>query len=200
MESSTHFLQRPFESEAARNDAVALAQSVSTPDAFSVVYRRHVRAIHIFVAARLGPVQAEDVVADVFAAAFAARATFDKSATDARPWLYGIATNKLRQHRAAEARWLRQPHREEDVPDELGARSDERLDAHALAPELAAALACLTPAERDALVLFILEDLTHGEIAKALGIHRGTAKVRLHRGRKRLREALEQRHKEQSPA
>lgn len=192
MEPPTPILHPAVETKTTFDDAAAIARSIDDAGVFDAVYRRHVRAIYVYVAARVGPHHAEDVVADVFTTAFAARATFDRSATSARPWLYGIATNKLHQHRAAEVRWLHQPHLGEADTEDAAGQSDERLDAHAIAPELAAALVHLTPAERDVLVLHVFEGLTHRKIAQALGIRRGTAKVRLHRGRERLRAALDQ--------
>ena len=190
MEPPTPILQPTGESNITADDAATIAQSVAEPDAFDAVYRRHVRAIFVYVAARVGPQYAEDVVAEVFAAAFAGRTAFDQQATSARPWLYGIAVNKLHQHRAAEVRWLHQPQLGDGGSEDADEQAHERLDAHAVVPELAAALAQLTPSERDVLVLHVFEGLTHREIAQTLGIRRGTAKVRLHRGRERLRAAL----------
>jgi RNA polymerase sigma factor (sigma-70 family) len=194
MEPPATLVETPAEAAGSGSaDSAAIARSLVEPRAFDTVYRRHARAIFVYVAARVGPYHAEDVVAEVFAAAFTARRTFDQGATSARPWLYGIAVNKLHHHRAAEVRWLHQPQVAERDPEVEGEdRSDERLDAHAVVPELAAALAQLTAAERDVLVLHVFEGLTHREIAQALGIRRGTAKVRLHRGRERLRAALDE--------
>jgi DNA-directed RNA polymerase specialized sigma24 family protein len=50
---------------------------------------------------RLGP---EDVSAEVFVVAFRNRERFDQERSDARPWLYGIATNPVGQHRRSERR------------------------------------------------------------------------------------------------
>jgi len=47
-------------------------------------------------------------------------------------------------------------------------------------------LARLRPHEREAFVLFYLEDLTLKEVASVLGVRVGTVKTRLHRARKRL--------------
>lgn len=190
MEPQAPTLHAPAEPVGVVDDATAIERSVADPRAFDEVYRRHVRAIFVYVAARVGPQYAEDVAADVFATAFARRGTFDLSATSARPWLYGIAVNKLHQHRAAEVRWLHQPNIDAGDVEDSGDRAHDRADARAVVPELAAALAQLTPAERDVLVLHVFEGLTHREIAQVLGIRRGTAKVRLHRGCERLRAAL----------
>ena len=50
------------------------------------------------------------------------RSSYDLSRDDARPWLYGIAVNLLREHRRAEERRLRAYAR---VPVDFGAGSDE---------------------------------------------------------------------------
>lgn len=47
-------------------------------------------------------------------------------------------------------------------------------------------LAHLRPHEREAFVLFYLEDMSLKEVASVLGIRAGTVKTRLHRARKRL--------------
>ena len=43
-------------------------------------------------------------MADTFLAAFRQRDRYDLSRTDARPWLYGIATNLVGRHRRSEIR------------------------------------------------------------------------------------------------
>lgn len=172
-------------------DAQLVARSLKEPAHFSEVVERHAEAIFRFVAARIGPVAAEDVVAQTFAVAFDRRERFDRAATSARPWLYGIASNCLHKHRESERRWLEraalEPASSSEPQEPL---AEARVDAARLAPDLAAALLTLNPAERDVLLLFALEELTHEQIAKVLGIRRGTAKSRLSRGCARLRSQL----------
>lgn len=180
---------RPWASIEELADAELIRRSLDDPECFELLFTRHARAVFGFASVRVGPDRAEDVTAETFAAAFRSRANFDLSATSARPWLFGIAANTLRRHSQHEVRWLHRP-RLEPVsadPGDGSAASDERLDAGRLAPRLAAALAELTPGERDVLLLHVLGDLTHQKIAIALGIRRGTAKSRLSRGRARLR-------------
>ena len=85
---------------------------------------------------RAGPA-GEDLAAETFRVAFDERARFDPRYDDARPWLYGIATNQLRHHFRRAARRGEPPiSREADfTEDALG-----RVEARALGPELAAAL------------------------------------------------------------
>ena len=49
-------------------------------------------------------------------------------------------------------------------------------------------------------VLYDLEGLSYGEIAKVLGVAEGTIKSRIHRARQMLREALRDRLGPESPA
>ncbi|MEE3920573.1 sigma factor [Micromonospora sp. BRA006-A] len=60
------------------------------------------RHIHRYLARRLGSAAADDLVAETFLAAFRRRDRFDTGRPNARPWLYGIATNLVAQQRRAE--------------------------------------------------------------------------------------------------
>ncbi|MGH7858844.1 MAG: RNA polymerase sigma factor, partial [Candidatus Binatia bacterium] len=57
-------------------------------------------------------------------------------------------------------------------------------------PDLSRAILDLPAKLRVAIVLFYFEDLPVSESAELMGCSEGTAKVRLHRGRQRLREIL----------
>lgn len=50
---------------------------------------------------------ADDIVAETFLLAFRQRGSYDQTRADARPWLYGIATNLIGRHRRAEIRLYR---------------------------------------------------------------------------------------------
>jgi RNA polymerase sigma-70 factor (ECF subfamily) len=56
--------------------------------------------------------------------------------------------------------------------------------------ELARAFATLSEADRELLSLVAWEGLTRDELAVALGTNRAAVRLRLHRARKRLRDAL----------
>ncbi|MCW2960963.1 MAG: polymerase, sigma-24 subunit, subfamily [Thermoleophilia bacterium] len=174
------------------SDAQLIAASLDDPARFAAVFERHVQAIFAFVAARVGPQRAEDIVGEVFSVAFGRRDSFDLTFTSARPWLYGIAARTLMHHHRLERRWLELTSlRSVEMSGDDFAAADGRLDARRMAPVLARALAALRPHERDVLLLFVFGELTHEAIATALGIRQGTAKARLSRACARLRRELD---------
>ncbi len=175
----------------AGHDGEVIAASVTDPDRFTEVFERHFDAIYGFTARRLGRELADDVGAAVFVEAFAGRGRFETDRADARPWLHGIATNLIRRHRRAEGRRLRAYARTDargdgSEPVDL----EQRLDAAALGPQLAAALRALAPNDRDALLLLAWTSLSYDDIAVATGVPVGTVRSRIHRARHRLRADL----------
>lgn len=99
------------------------------------------------------------------------------------PWLFTIArravTNRLRDNYAL-------PEREplDELP--AGDGTDSVVDREALA----GALAALPAREREVLLLFYLQDLSHQDCAEICAVPVGTVKSRLHRARALLRREL----------
>ena len=138
---------------------------------------------------------ADDVVSETFVTAFRARARYDQAFQDARPWLLGIATNILRQHRRSEGRRMarlraaaRASEPEPDPADSVAAA----VDRAAQIDRVARALALLNERQQEVLVLAAGPGLTYEEIARALGIPVGTVRSRIARGRRQLRELLDE--------
>jgi len=173
-------------------DEGIIAASLTDPAAFGLIFDRHYDAIHRYLARRGGWALAEDLAMSVFLKAFESRRRFRPSACDARPWLYGIATNVLRRHARTEVRRLRAYGRatRPDVVHGDEAAMAERIDAQRAAPLIGEALARLPQAERSALLLVAWADLSYEEVAVALDVPIGTVRSRLHRARGRLRELL----------
>ncbi|WP_067486307.1 RNA polymerase sigma factor [Actinomadura hibisca] len=179
---------------AAPADEELVAASLHDPESFTAVYDRHYPAVYRYVAGRLGTQAADDVAAETFLIAFRRRATFDPVKGALRPWLFGIATTQIGQHRRAETRRYQALSRVGAEPDAAG--HEERVlasvTAERLQPKLARALAKLSRKNRDVVLLSALGQLTHEEIAAALGIPYGTVGSRLSRARRTLRAALGQ--------
>jgi RNA polymerase sigma-70 factor (ECF subfamily) len=174
------------------DDAAILQLSRREPEQFAILFRRHAPCIQRYVVRRLGPDDADDVVAETFLLAFRQRAGYDPTRGDARPWLYGIATNLIGRHRRAEIRQYRAFARTgaDPVTEPFTDQVDARVSADAASGRLADALARLPAAHRDALLLVAWGDLSYEEAASALGVPVGTVRSRLSRARSRLRRAL----------
>lgn len=171
------------------HDGALIAASVGDPDRFNEIFDRHFDAIYGYTARRLGRDVADDIGAAVFVEAFAGRVRFDSTRADARPWLYGIATNLVHRHRRTEARRLR-AYARVDARDAEATDVETRLDAVALGPRLAAGLRDLHARDRDALLLFAWAGLSYDDIATATDVPVGTVRSRIHRARQQLRAAL----------
>jgi RNA polymerase sigma-70 factor (ECF subfamily) len=133
-------------------------------------------------ARRRGSRDPEAIGAEVLTVAW--RKLADVPVDDARPWLYATARNLVRTERR-KARQL-----------ECGdVRATEatgiELGASLLDPELMRALSVLSARDREAILLVAWEDLTPALAARALGVTQAAFRVRLHRGRRRLRRLLE---------
>ena len=179
------------------SDEQVLARSLGQPEAFGELYGRHFAAVYRYVAGRLGPDAADDLAAETFLTAFRHRARFDPARGTVRPWLFGLATNLVAQHRRAESRWYAALARVGADPLSAPATrpSDEdriadRVAAAQARPALAAALARLPARDRDALLLVAVGDLSYAEAAFALGIAEGTVGSRLTRARRAIIAAL----------
>ncbi|GII94719.1 RNA polymerase sigma factor [Sinosporangium siamense] len=175
------------------DDAELIQESWRRPDLFAVLYDRYFGEIHRYAAGRLGTQIADDLAAETFLVAFRRRQSFDPSRGDVRPWLYGIATNLLAQHRRSEARRLEALQRSpagdvaEDGHEE---RVTARVTAASAQGRLASELRRLSDGDRDVLLLVALANLSYEEVAQTLGIPFGTVGSRLNRVRRKLRRAL----------
>jgi RNA polymerase sigma factor (sigma-70 family) len=173
-------------------DAAVVRRSLSDPEAFAELFDRHADEIHRYAAWRLGGDGAEDVLAETFAVAFQHRRRYDLTRPDARPWLYGIATNLVARHRRSEARRLRALAREAPPLDAepMADRVASQLTARAECRHAAAALAGMPARLRDVVILYAWAELDYEEIAHALGVPVGTVRSRLNRARAKLQKAV----------
>ena len=174
------------------DDAAIIEESWLDPECFAVVFDRHAPCIHRYLARRVGHQAADDLVAETFLAAFGRRRRYDPAFRDARPWLYGIATNLIGQHRREESRRYQIRLAARPEPDLPGHADRVAADVTAQSARalLAAALANLAEGDRDVLLLIAWEQLTYDEVARALGVPVGTVRSRLNRARTRIRDSL----------
>jgi RNA polymerase sigma factor (sigma-70 family) len=174
------------------SDAKLIQSSWREPERFAEIYDAYFVDVHKYVERRLGRDVADDLAAETFLIAFRQREHYDLTRGNARPWLYGIATNLIGRHRRKETGLYRALARagSDTAADTHEDRVAARVSAQQLQPEIVRALGRLSKGDRDVLLLMALADLSHDEIAQALDIPYGTVCSRLHRARRKLRQAL----------
>lgn len=178
-----------------------IAEQVDRPDlvtrdpreVFAALFDEYAHPLRGYLAGRVGHAVADDLVAETFLVALRRRTSYDPAKASIRSWLYGIATNLLRNH-------VRQEERFFQLSARVGAgeRSVEnhdtlvagRVDAAARLRTLAGALAQLSEQDRDVLLLTSWAGLEPAEVAEALGVPASTVRSRLHRLRQRLQALL----------
>jgi RNA polymerase sigma factor (sigma-70 family) len=159
-------------------------------DAFGLLFERHARAIYNFCFRRIGDwTAAEDLLSIVFLEAWRRRDK-DLPPDKVLPWLYGIATNVIRNRRRSERRFAAALRRVPKPDSE--ARFDELADARLDdVPQMKRALALverLPKSEQEVFALCAWSQLSYEDAALALGLPIGTVRSRLSRARARLRE------------
>jgi RNA polymerase sigma factor (sigma-70 family) len=142
----------PAEEVGPADDAAIIRRSRDEPEQFAALFRTRAPEIRRYVTRRIGAEAADDVVAETFLTAFRQRGGYDLGRADARPWLYGIATNLIGHHRRSETRLLRALARtgRDPLAESFTDRVDAEVSAGAARRLLAAALAKLPPPHRDA--------------------------------------------------
>ncbi|MET0895443.1 MAG: sigma-70 family RNA polymerase sigma factor [Acidimicrobiia bacterium] len=157
-----------------------------------LVRRTHVDTYTLALRLTADEEDARDVVQDAYLKAWRALPDFRGDA-QFTTWMYRITANtaytavkKRRRHRAESLdAMVNEPiELHPDLQPEGAAESSLALD------ELSRALEELSPKLRTLVVLKDVYDLSHEEIAEELGISVAAAKVRLHRGRRKLRDLL----------
>lgn len=153
------------------------------PRRFEALVDLHGRRVHAYLARR-APAYADDLLAEVWLAAYAARHRYDAARGEVAGWLFGIARHVLLAHFRSQKRVVDIGAGPAAVDD--WASVDARLDASAATRRLRSALAAMPAEEREVLLMVAWEELTPTEAAGVLGIPAGTARSRLHRARARL--------------
>jgi len=130
---------------------------------------------------------AEDIAQEAFLSAIRALDTFDRRRPFG-PWLHRIVVNRAIDH--ARARDVRREVPADAVAEAVASEPGSGSGSGAPSDEVVAALAALAPEQRAVIVLRHLLGFTPGEIARVLGLPRGTVNSRLRRGLDALVEPL----------
>lgn len=177
--------------------ASKLRQSKREPDAFAAVYRSHARPVLVYLTRRTyDPELALELMAETFAQAFASRARFrGHSEGEEAAWLYGIAAHVLSRslrRRRAETRALRRLGIQ--APSGDGEDLQRIVELSGLA-ELRKAVeegfSSLPSGQREAVRLWVIDELPYPLVAERLNISETNARARVSRGLRALEQKLE---------
>ena len=182
----------PGRPEAGHRDPRELLERAARGDraAFDALTRDFFAPVFGYARRALGDEDlAVDVTQDTFVRAWRSRTSFDGRRGSARAWLFAIAANRVRDARRARG----EAPAPLEEPGELPAGDPAGLDAFArgaLRAEVTAAVEALPPEQREVVALKYLADLSYEEVAQALGLSVGAAKMRALRARDALARAL----------
>jgi RNA polymerase sigma factor (sigma-70 family) len=162
-------------------------------EAFGLLFVRHAGAIynHCFRATADWAL-AEDLTSLVFLEVWRTRAhvRFGRDGS-LLPWLYGISTNLVRNHRRTAWRHRAALRRLSDIERTKPREQLPDNEGEAQGREILATLARLPRRERDVVALCIWAGLSYEEAALALDVPVGTVRSRLARARRKLQRHLE---------
>ena len=177
---------RDADASSIKTDSLTPAATLP-PEAFEHLYNVAWPLVVNYLRFRIGPIDAQDVAADVFVCAWAARAQFDPARGTPAAWLWGIARNSARAwHRAGRAPSQSLPG---DVIDD--AAWAERAARAEIMGQVAAALTQLAPIDQEIVALRFGAGLSYRAIGESVGISETATGARLHRAVRRLRLAFE---------
>jgi RNA polymerase sigma-70 factor (ECF subfamily) len=178
-----------------RDDTLGLVEAArggSRPAFDELVRRTYVDTYTLAVRLTGNEEDARDVVQEAYLRAWKGLKRFRGDAQFST-WMYRITANtsythmqKRRRHRTTNIEDIEEP-----IESRIEASPDAMAESTAGLADLAAAVDRLPETLRQIVILKDVYGLPHEAIAEELGISVAAAKVRLHRGRKKLRDLLD---------
>ena len=175
----------------ALDDALLARWRAGDERAATALVERHAASVGRYVGALGARDEADEVVQDTFVRAFQALDSF-RGESSLRTWLLTIARRLVLDRRRA---WGRRARHEVDVAD-----LPEPTDAHTALDALVAgetrqrvqaAVAGLTPMQREVFLLRVVEGRGYREIARVAGTTEGSARVHYHHAVRAVQEYLD---------
>ncbi len=174
-------------------DWAALVQSIAAGDqlALHALYERAHRLVFTLVMRITANRQtAEELTVDVFHDIWRRAAQYDAANGTVLGWIMNQARSRAIDRLRFESRKKRTRGGDEDPLAEVAADPRDVLELRELGEQLHAAVAALTPDERQAIEATFFAGLTHAEAAAQLDQPLGTIKTRIRSALHKLRHAL----------
>lgn len=179
-----------MEAETGGDRALVDAVRAGNSDAFSALYRAHVGAVRAAVRDNVhDPEGVADVVQDTFARALE-RLPSLRDPERFRPWLLSIARHAAIDHRRGRQRSKIDDDADTGEMQSIGPDPGELAELSELAELVNGCVGGLSNRDATAISLVTRFGFSPSDVAVALGISTGAAKVVVHRARRRLRDAL----------
>ena len=159
------------------------------PSAFDVLVIRHQKTIHRVCYRFTGNTEdAADLTQEVFVKAYRSLPKF-RGTSAFSTWLYRIAVNACLSFKASRKNKMEEWDEDHDIVAG-GPSAEETLDALSNARNIRAALETLPERQRLTVIMKVLEERTHAEVAEILGSNVGTVKANLFFAIRNLRKQL----------
>ncbi|HEX8919808.1 MAG TPA: RNA polymerase sigma factor [Chloroflexota bacterium] len=177
------------EVSAEAREALLVEAAKQDPNAYGELYERYYARVYRYIYHRLGSVHdAEDLTAVVFMKALEALPTYRTGRNGFAPWVFRITRNAVVDH------YRRQ--RKQAPLDEL---SHESADSDPVGDvlereqqiELRTLVECLSPEQRDVVLMRYAADLSFSEIAATLSKNEAAVRMLLHRGLRKMKAVMD---------
>jgi RNA polymerase sigma factor (sigma-70 family) len=152
---------------------------------FRELYERHYPDVYRFALFLTSdPSRAEDLAADTFVRAWTARGEIRQPTI--RAYLLTITRNLFRDSRRRERRFVAL---DDSIPDRRPT-IDVQVQHASTLQSMRERLRHVAKGDRHALLLYVVRDMSYGEIARRLGVSTGAVKSRIFRAREALASSL----------
>lgn len=168
-------------------DSVLVAAQAGAEWAWTLLYRATAAQLLGYIRAQ-GTTDAEDLLGEVFLQAARNLKGFSGGEEGFRSWLFVLAHHRVIDERRRRSRRPADP--VAAVPDHVGGSTEDDAMRSLATADALAALAVLTPEQRDVVLLRVFADLSLEEVARVVRRPLSAVKALQRRGYARLRKVL----------
>ena len=154
------------------------------------LYEAHYPEVLAFCTRRVGRVDAPDLAAEVFTVAWRRFGSVPRG-DRLLPWLYGVANNVISHHRRGRGRMRRLTSKVAATKPRPVLNPDTHLVQREEYDLVINAVSHLRHKDREILLLSVWEELSHEQVAVALGMTEAAVRQRFHRAKRALRKEFD---------